>query len=166
MQFATIETTLEFLQLEYAKYNELSKEDQEIIVEYSKSISGPPLRNLYIDLVMHDVLIQNSGQLSKEQLEPLIKEKIRLQQSIKQRETDEEAIIPVRVDETEFLELFDVSPDIHRLYLKWKDHKISSESFIKNLLKTFALRGKFTRKEFHTLFNTIEFVLRKGEKTC
>jgi hypothetical protein len=111
-KFTSMSAALDFLHGEYAKFRQMDPESQAISLEYNeeirKSLSDPtdetrtvppPLRQLYIDLVMYDEMIQNMINRRKlatqrDKFLLLMASKMATQNQITLREEAKESIVP------------------------------------------------------------------------
>ena len=98
------ERTLEFLKNNYELFWSLSKEEQSTVLIRNEELKNmreegglpSPLRELYIDLMMHDELITHSraADTSPELMQSLLRNKLALLQTILEREKSGERIVP------------------------------------------------------------------------
>lgn len=110
MPLTTIGQTLEFLQREYHAYRQLDEQHQAIIREKNEEVRREAsvetkqmledvktLRELYIDLAMHDEMVQASMKArdrNQDRITTIMRNKIAIQQMIKFRERRLEVIVP------------------------------------------------------------------------
>jgi len=146
MPLTTIGQTLDFLQGEYQQYRNLEDTAQAILEEYNdevrRSVSKDephpmPLRTLYIDLAMHDEMVQhsrNAQDQNRERVTMLLRNKIGIQRMIKRREEAKETVVPDEAVDLAALECVDEPEALKIRLMKWIPEKHKS-TFGKKLHK-------------------------------
>lgn len=180
LQLASTDVTLQFLQTEYEKFRAHKAELQAQILEFNELVRQPlekpelTLRVLYIDLLMHDEMIRHSQathDTKRERIAVLMRNKVALQQMIRQREAAEECVVPdPRTEQKnhDLVALLNWFPEAHRsefrqqlqpVWRRWQTKKISTQELLQTVVQKCVVLGCRSVEDFRALFSIIEWVL-------
>lgn len=179
LKLVTVEKVLMFLQDEYEKFRAKTQEQQDAERESNqlirKSLREPnlTLRDLYIDLAMHDQMILHSKEVkdkNEKRIRLLIENKLMIESLIKERQAADESVLPdVEVERVaqdgdlrqQAFNIWITNPDMRKKLEKaWTDD-IDSERLINLLVQKFIVLELKRVEDFRALVNTIECVIRK-----
>lgn len=193
VKFTSISAALDFLHGEYEKFRQMDSESQAISLEYNeeirKSMSDPTedtqptvtLRQLYIDLVMYDEMIQNMIQKRKlptqrDKFLLLMASKMATQNQITQREEAKESIVPDAQlenvlrecqgnDELMKIRLMQWVPEKYRDKLTRRlKHQKSWDKIINCIMSECSVSQLASVDNFRSLFTLMECIMSYCEK--
>jgi hypothetical protein len=183
----TIEKTLRFLQSKYSEFGHLDDVTKESVVAKNTEVVlrdqsfNVPLRTLYIDLTMHDTMIQHSqdsNDKNEARIRVLIQNKIAIQKTIFEREQAKEVIVP----DTQVVQVVTTSPsreEMLNIFLSWcpekHRHKLSTRfnkiwtsnaewpmGYVQEIQKAFIIQGLRSVEDFRVLVTIVECLMITG----
>lgn len=180
---ATTAGTLEFLQSEYEPFRRYSAEQKTMALEFNTLVRAQlevpevPLRQLYVDLLLHDEMLrasQAARDSKRSRIETLMRNKVVLQRRIRQREVAGETATPdPRTEEKELswstvLSWFPTSQragvqaQLEPVWQNWQAERLSTQEFLAQVVQKCVVLGCRSVAGFRAVFTLIEWVVQRS----